>query len=146
MEDGPVAGVGLIRYGGGGAKTRLVCGFLELAELMSAPLFRSLPSLLIEHTGDDPVSDMLAGTTAKILRQVDNAAPGTPMLLGRLMELLFVEVLRRHAARLPTRPAACWPRCATRWLRARYPSPAPGPGPQMDDRRPCRAKPGPRAR
>jgi AraC-like DNA-binding protein len=101
VEDGPVSGVSLIRHGGGGAKVQLVCGFLESAELMSAPLFRSLPPLLIERTGDDPVSDMLAGTTAEILRQIDNAAPGTPMLLGRLMELLFVEVLRRHAARLP---------------------------------------------
>ena len=101
VEDGPVSGVSLIRYGGGGAEVKLVCGFLESAELMSAPLFRSLPPLLIERTGDDPVSDMLAETAAEIMRQVDNAAPGTPMLLGRLMELLFVEVLRRHAARLP---------------------------------------------
>jgi len=44
---------------------------------------------------------MLAGTVGEILRQLDAAQPGAPLLLGRLMELLFVEVLRRHAARLP---------------------------------------------
>ena len=101
LEDGPVNGVGLVSHGGGGEVTRLVCGFMESAELLAAPLFRSLPPLLVEHTDGDPVSGMLAGTAAEILRQVDNAAPGTPFLLGRLMELLFVEVLRRHAARLP---------------------------------------------
>ena len=31
----------------------------------------------------------------------DAAAPGTELMLGRLMELLFVEVLRRYAAHLP---------------------------------------------
>ena len=101
VVEGPVRGVGVLNHGGSGPTTRVVCGFLESAELMSAPLFRSLPQLLIERTGDDPVSDLLAGTTAEILRQIDVAAPGTPMVLGRLMELLFVETLRRHAARLP---------------------------------------------
>jgi AraC-like DNA-binding protein len=101
FEEGPVSGVALVRHGGGGEVTRLVCGFLESAELLPVPLFRSLPSLLVERMDDDPVSGMLAETAAEILRQVDNAAPGTPFLLGRLMELLFVEVLRRHVARLP---------------------------------------------
>jgi AraC-like DNA-binding protein len=101
MTEGPITGVGLIQHGGGGPVTRLVCGFMESAELIAAPLFRSLPPLLVERTDDSPVSGMLAGTVAEILRQVDNAAPGTPYLLGRLMELLFVEVLRRHAERLP---------------------------------------------
>jgi AraC-like DNA-binding protein len=101
LEKGPVRGVGLIDHGGGGAVTQMVCGFLESAELMSAPLFRSLPPLLIERTADDPVSGSLALTAAEVLRQVENAAPGTPSVLGRLMELLFLEVLRRHVARLP---------------------------------------------
>ncbi len=101
ITEGPVSGVGLLDHGGGGEKTRLVCGFMESAELLAAPLFRSLPPLLIERTSGDPVSGMLAGTASEILNQVDNEAPGTPFLLGRMMELLFVEVLRRHAARLP---------------------------------------------
>jgi AraC-like DNA-binding protein len=101
MFEGPVRGVSLIRHGGGGPVTRVVCGFMESAELMAAPLFRSLPPLLVENTADSPLTDMLAGTVAEILRQVENATPGTPFLLGRLMELLFVEVLRRHAERLP---------------------------------------------
>ena len=44
---------------------------------------------------------MIASTVREILALVDEARPGTQMMLGRLMELLFVEVLRRHASRLP---------------------------------------------
>jgi AraC-like DNA-binding protein len=41
---------------------------------------------------------------------VDAAKPGSQMMLGRLMEALFVEMLRRHVARLP--------RESTGWLAA----------------------------
>jgi len=101
VRDGPINGVGTLSLGGGGAPTRIVCGFLESAELMAAPLFRSLPPLLVERTGNDPISASLAVTAGEILRQVEGAAPGAPYVLGRLMELLFVEVVRRHAERLP---------------------------------------------
>jgi AraC-like DNA-binding protein len=105
MTEGPVGGVGVVTHGGGGRATRLVCGFLESAELLGAPLFRSLPPVLVERTAGDPLSGTLTSTAAEILRQVDNSAPGTRFLLGRLMELLFVELLRRHAARLPASAA-----------------------------------------
>lgn len=98
---GPIEGVSTIRCGGGGETTRIVCGFLESSEMLAAPLFRTLPDLVVEHTDTDPLTGMLAGTVGEILRQLDAAQPGAPLLLGRLMELLFVEVLRRHAARLP---------------------------------------------
>jgi AraC-like DNA-binding protein len=101
MSEGPVNGVSVVSHGGGGEVTRLVCGFLESAELLGAPLFRSLPALLVERTDGDALAGALAGTAAEILRLVETAAPGTPFLLGRLMELLFAEMLRRHAAGLP---------------------------------------------
>ena len=37
----------------------------------------------------------------EIVALVDAATPGRQMMLGRMMELLFVEVLRRHVSRLP---------------------------------------------
>jgi AraC-like DNA-binding protein len=101
VREGPINGVGTLSLGGGGAPTRLICGFLESADLMAAPLFRSLPPVLVERADASAVSSALAVTAAEILRQVANAAPGAPFVLGRLMELLFVEVVRRHADRLP---------------------------------------------
>lgn len=98
---GTIEGVYTVKVSGGGAQTRFVCGLLESAEMLAAPLFRSLPHVLIERTGDDPMTGMLANTVDEVLRQLDAAQPGSPLLLGRLMELLFVETLRRHASRLP---------------------------------------------
>lgn len=101
IREGPINGVGSLSLGGGGETTRLVCGFLESADLMAAPLFRSLPPLLVERADAGSVSTLLSVTAGEILRQVEQAAPGAPFVLGRLMELLFVEVVRRHAERLP---------------------------------------------
>jgi AraC-like DNA-binding protein len=101
MRPGPVTGLWTVNHGGGGDMTRMVCGFIESAEFLSAPVFRSLPSLVIDRTGDDRVSALLTSTVKEILVLADAATPGTELMLGRLMELLFVEVIRRYAARLP---------------------------------------------
>ncbi|QWG18106.1 AraC family transcriptional regulator [Bradyrhizobium sediminis] len=101
MRPGPVKGLWTVNHGGGGEATRMVCGFLESSEFLFTPVFRSLPPLWVDRTGDDKVSALLTSTVREILGLADAAAPGTELMLGRLMELLFVEVLRRYAARLP---------------------------------------------
>jgi AraC-like DNA-binding protein len=101
FRPGPVSGMWSIQHGGGGSQTRMVCGFLESSEFLFAPVFRSLPALWVDHTGDDKVSALITSTVREILSLADIAAPGSELMLGRLMELLFVEVLRRYAAQLP---------------------------------------------
>jgi AraC-like DNA-binding protein len=101
VRKSPLRGVWTAKHGGGGAETRMVCGFLESSEFLLTPVFRTLPALLVDRTGDDKVGALLTSTVRNILDLADAAAPGTELMLGRLMELLFVEVLRRYAARLP---------------------------------------------
>lgn len=101
MVPGPVPGLWSVDHGGGGEITRMVCGYIESAEFLFAPVFRSLPPLLIDRTGDDKVSALIAATVRQILDLADAATPGSELMLGRLMELLFVEVLRHYAASLP---------------------------------------------
>jgi AraC-like DNA-binding protein len=101
IRQGPIEGVWTFDHGGAGPQTRLVCGFLESAEMLLGPVFRSLPEMLVERASDGPVGRQLASTVRDILHLVDAETPGTQAMLGRLMELLFVEVLRRHASRLP---------------------------------------------
>jgi AraC-like DNA-binding protein len=96
----PVEGIWSIEHGGGGAETRIVCGYIESSEFLFTPLFRSLPELLVERTGEDKVGALIASTVREILTLADTASPGTQAMLGRLMELLFVELLRRHAGRM----------------------------------------------
>ena len=64
-------------------------------------MFRTLPPLLVDRTGDDQVSALIASTVKQILAMTESAAAGSELMLGRLMELLFVEVLRRYAMSLP---------------------------------------------
>jgi AraC family transcriptional regulator, alkane utilization regulator len=97
----PVKGMWTIDHGGGGETTRMVCGFIESSEFLFAPVFRSLPPLVVDSTGNDSVSALLTSTVKEILALADAAAPGTDLPLGRLMELLFVEVVRRYVSRLP---------------------------------------------
>jgi len=101
MRPGPVKGLWTVDHGGGGQATRMVCGFIESAEFLLAPVFRSLPPLVTERTGDDKGAALITATVGEILSLADAATPGTELILARLMEVLFVEVIRRHAARLP---------------------------------------------
>jgi AraC family transcriptional regulator, alkane utilization regulator len=102
VQPGPIEGMLTVNYGGGGDETRLVCGYLESSEFLFAPVFRTLPEVLVEQTSDGRIGQLIASTVREIVALVDAATPGSQMVLGRLMELLFVEVLRRHIARLPS--------------------------------------------
>jgi len=88
-------------HGGGGPETRLVCGFLESSEFLAMPLFRTLPEFVIARPGEFEAGDLVVGTVRDIMALVDVASPGADIMLGRMMEALFVEMLRRHASRLP---------------------------------------------
>src|SRR5581483_1700183 len=101
IKPSPLKGMWCIDHGGGGEETRMVCGFLESSEFVASPVFRTLPALHVDRTGDDKLSAVLTATVREILTLADTAQPGTELMLGRLMELLFIEVVRRYAARLP---------------------------------------------
>jgi AraC-like DNA-binding protein len=55
---------------------------------------------LVDRADGDEVSALLAATVKQVLLITDAAAPGAELMLGRLMELLFIEVMRRYASRL----------------------------------------------
>jgi AraC-like DNA-binding protein len=98
MQPGEIKGMWKIAHGGGGETTRIVCGYIESSEFLFAPVFRSLPSLMIYRSQEDRVGAVITSTVCKILDLADAAAPGAELMLSNLMELLFVEVLRRHAS------------------------------------------------
>ena len=71
-------GVNLVNHGGGGRRPASSAASSRSAELMAAPLFRSLPQLLVEHTDGDPVSGMLAGTAGEIRARWTTRRPARP--------------------------------------------------------------------
>jgi AraC-like DNA-binding protein len=101
FRPGPVKGMWSIDHGGGGPETRMVCGFVESSEFLFAPVFRSLPKLLVDRTDADQVSALITSTVKEIIQLAERATPGSELMLGRLMEALFIEMLRRYAQTLP---------------------------------------------
>lgn len=101
LHPGPIEGMWTAKHGGGGEETRLLCGFLESSEFIGLPLFRTLPELMVVRVDDDKVGELMASTVRQVMTLVEQGSPGAQGMLGRMMELLFVEMLRRYAAELP---------------------------------------------
>ena len=108
-----------LTFGGGGRASRLVCGYLNCDQRFS-PLVEALPTMLLVRSRDDysaieavdasgirptgvpPGSRTWLGTTLKFtINEAMAARPGNAAMLGRLTELMFVEILREYMQRLP---------------------------------------------
>ncbi|MCB9606818.1 MAG: AraC family transcriptional regulator [Polyangiaceae bacterium] len=91
-----------IAYGGEGETTQIVCGFLHVDKALFNPLLSSLPPLLVVKPDASHCGSMVRSSIEFLSRELDNGSPGSHSVLGRLTELLFVEVLRQHMAQLKT--------------------------------------------
>src|SRR6185436_12566726 len=108
-----------LSYGGGGRTSRFVCGYLNCDQRFS-PLVEALPTMLLVRSRDDysaieavdgsgsrPTvvprgSGTWLSTTLKFtINEARAARPGNSAMLGRLTELMFVEILREYMHRLP---------------------------------------------
>ena len=89
-----------ICHGGGGARTRIVCGFLA-GELPDNPLFTSLPRVFTLRSGAGRARDWLGTSFRFAAAELAAGRPGSDAALARLSELLFVEAVRACIATLP---------------------------------------------
>jgi len=86
----------VVGYGGKGALTKLICGFLQCDELLFHPLLRHLPALIHISPTTDPDDQWLASTIRHTAHEASHTHPGARCMLPRLTELMFVEILRKH--------------------------------------------------
>lgn len=98
----PESDTGLMRiaHGGGGAKTRLVCGFLG-GNAQIQPLLAGLPRMLKIEIASMPAGAWVAQSFAYAARTRIGEDPGAATVLAKISELLFVEAVRAHLATLP---------------------------------------------
>jgi hypothetical protein len=86
----------VIRHGGGGDRTRIVCGFLGGRGLERDPLLTALPSVF-RYNGKSARSGAIVHTALELAAQeVADARPGAEASLARISELLFVEAVRDY--------------------------------------------------
>ncbi len=88
--------------GGGGATTRLVCGFLACNETLSNPILSALPRLFKLDVRNDPRSAWIESSLQFAAAEAAELRAGSATVLGKLAELLFVEAIRRCIDALPT--------------------------------------------
>ncbi|MCC6848379.1 MAG: AraC family transcriptional regulator [Deltaproteobacteria bacterium] len=91
----------VVRHGGGGALTRVVCGFIHCDEAVFNPLAVSLPKVLCGRGNGGAGATSLAGLLQLVLSEAATPRAGTTTILTRLTELMFVEVLRTYMEALP---------------------------------------------
>ena len=85
-------GGGPASWGGGGARTLLVCGEFHLDGPALHPLLAELPPLIVLRAGD---SSEWLGTTLRLLsHEVLGQEPGSELIMRRLIEVIFVQCIR----------------------------------------------------
>jgi len=86
----------LVRHGGNGARASIVCGFVACEDLLLDPFLRHLPPLLHARPGSDPHARWLETAIRYTAHEAARPGPGSRSIVSRLVELMFVEVLRDH--------------------------------------------------
>lgn len=84
-----------LRIGGNGPRTCVVTGLFEFDD--SAPLFDLLPRALCV-TADQARTSALGATLDLLAMETAEAAIGSPVVIGRLAEIMLVQVIRAHQA------------------------------------------------
>jgi AraC-like DNA-binding protein len=84
----------VVRHGGNGARVRIVCGFVSCEDLLLDPFLHGLPPVLHARPGSDPRARWLETAIRYTAHEAGRPGPGSRLVLSRLIELMFVEVLR----------------------------------------------------
>jgi AraC-like DNA-binding protein len=86
-----------VTYGGGGARTRIVCGFFAFNSTLSDRIVAPLPRVLKFRVGAGSAAMLLPNAVRDARSHGEESEkPGTHAVLCKLSELLFVEAVRSH--------------------------------------------------
>lgn len=99
----------VIHYGGGGAPTTIISGFLTFDKASLKPVTELLPPLILIKA--DHARTLALHTTLQLLAsEMVATAPGSQIVADRLAEVLFIQTIRAHIESGDT--------CGRGWLRA----------------------------
>jgi len=119
ISDATADDVARVSHGGGGQKSRFICGYLQCDQRFG-PLIGALPTMMVlrsenrytsvetisaDRSGPSMVGEgtdgWLSTTLDYAIREATTEAPGNATMLERLTELIFVEILRQYMRLLP---------------------------------------------
>ena len=90
-----------IRHGGGGRRTRIVCGFLGCDRLNGNPLIDALPSMLTFDARQGSSAILIKSSLEFASDELSQQRAGSATMLAKVSELLFIEAVRRHVESMP---------------------------------------------
>ncbi|MBS0411727.1 MAG: AraC family transcriptional regulator [Proteobacteria bacterium] len=85
-----------LSFGGGGAITRLVCGYLACEARLAQLLFAGLPPVVRVNVRGSNAGAWLEASVRYALAEARSPRPGGAGVLAKLAEVLFIEVLRLY--------------------------------------------------
>lgn len=96
-EDIPV-----VRQGGGGERTDVVCGYLHSEHPLFDPSMKALPPVFVVRLAEGPASSWVHASVAYALEASAPSNRSATVLATRLPELVLMEVLRVHLSAEPS--------------------------------------------
>jgi AraC-like DNA-binding protein len=97
-------GLARIVHGGGGERTRILCGFLG-CDTPDPPIASILPAALTLEVGQRAAGAWIESSLRFAAGELTAGGPGSATVLARLAELLFIEAVRQHVAAQPAEQA-----------------------------------------
>jgi AraC-like DNA-binding protein len=101
VEASPEGGLARIVHGGGGDRTRFICGYLACDSRLCRPLIEALPRMLRVPLGGSRSASWMVETLQHAAEESRAPRAGTDAVLTKLSELTFVEALRRYLETIP---------------------------------------------
>ncbi len=86
----------MLAYGGGGQRTRMVCGYMACNAKFARMLLSGLPPLVRVNVRGSNAGAWLEASVRYALTEARSPRPGGEGVLAKLAEVLFIEVLRLY--------------------------------------------------
>jgi AraC-like DNA-binding protein len=91
----------MIRHGGGGARTDIVCGYLYSEDPLFDPAMRALPPVFVVRLPPGAGAGWVRASIEYALEEAVPTNKSASVISTRLPELVLIEVLRVHLATAP---------------------------------------------
>lgn len=100
IQQGVNGGLARIVHGGGGAATRIFCGFLG-SDMQHNPVLAILPAVFNLRIAEGAAAAWIESSFRLAVAELATGNPQSPSMMGRIAELLFMEAVRRFVMQLP---------------------------------------------
>jgi AraC-like DNA-binding protein len=87
-------GCAIARYGGNGEQTRMICGSFQFRASRENLILAVLPKVMIQFCHTEDTQSRAEAALRFIAAEASQQLPGAEIVLSRMVEILFVQVLR----------------------------------------------------